>query len=502
MDIYDLHAENTPDRTAVVFEDRRLPWPEFALLTRKAANALIALGLQPGDRLATLAHNSDELLVASAGARSAGGVVVPVNWHLTVPEVNYVLRDCEASILVADDEHIETALGAAEGTEVRDIVAFGTGQSGERVHRWTTLLADAAEHSPQRPSSVFGSYMMYTSGTTGRPKGALSASPDADVGIRYAEAFNLSWDDVHLVCGPLYHSAPSAFCGMALAFGSTAVVMKKFDALEALAIIERERVTTTFMAPILLSRLVSQPAEVDTSSLRSIIVAGAPCPFELKVGAERRFGQVLYEFYGSTETKAALLIGPADQMRKPGSCGTPFPGVAIKVVRKDGADAATGETGEIWVGRSTSSFDGYHRDPEKTRETIVGDWIRSGDIGYFDEEGFYYIVDRVDDMILSGGVNVYPAEIEAALNDHPSVQDCAVFGIPDAEYGQRVHATVQLKEGSIAADDLSAYLKSRLAGFKIPRSWEFTSERMRGDDGKLRKRLLRADLLSREASRR
>lgn len=487
MDLYDLHAANTPDKAAVIFEDRTITWSEFAELTRKSANALIQWGFQEGERAATFSFNSASLVVFMSGVRSANGVVIPVNWHLTEAELTYILRDSEPVIVFTDSDHLSTAAAAARGCPVREVVD---------TPNFDAMVEGSSAEPPSRSGSFFGSYMLYTSGTSGRPKAAYHASsPDASVGAAYVEAFDLSWQDVHLVAGPLYHSAPAAFCGIALSIGATAVVMPHFDPEEVLRLIDRHNVTTTFVAPTLLRRILDLPQDLfdsyESSSLRSLIVAGAPCPHDLKVRTQDRFGEVLYEFYGSTETKAALFMQPRDQLRKPGSCGTPFPGVEVKVAAEDGTEMGQGQVGEIWVRKNPATFDGYHGDPEKTAETIKRDWIRTGDLAYVDPDGFFYIVDRITDMVISGGVNIYPAEVEAALQEHPAVSDSAVFGIPDEEWGERLHAIVEASADDLQEGELEQFLRTKLAGFKVPRSWEVVESLPRTDDGKLRKRTLR-----------
>jgi acyl-CoA synthetase (AMP-forming)/AMP-acid ligase II len=301
---------------------------------------------------------------------------------------------------------------------------------------------------------------------------------------------------VHLVAGPLYHSAPGGFAMFAHLVGSTVVVMPKFDPEAALATIERRRCTSTFMAPTLLKRIVDLPPSVrgryDVSSMRAIIMAAAPCPMRVKEAVVALFGTVLYEFYGSTELGINTILRPEDVLRKPGSCGRAPEGVELAIRDDDGRPVAPGQPGELFVRRNRSVFDAYWKNPEATRHTQQGEWLTVGDVAYVDDEGFVYICDRKRDMIISGGVNIYPAEIEDALHRHPKVQDAAVFGVPDDEWGERVHAAVELLPGETStADELRAFCRQHLAGYKVPREVSFHDRLPRDSAGKLVKRLLR-----------
>jgi acyl-CoA synthetase (AMP-forming)/AMP-acid ligase II len=301
---------------------------------------------------------------------------------------------------------------------------------------------------------------------------------------------------VHLAGGPLYHSAPGAFAVHAHIFGGTVVIMPKFDAEEALALITRHRVTSTFMAPILLKRIVDLPeavrARYDVSSMQVIVVAAAPCPMKVKEDVLRYFGPVLYEFYGSTELGMNTLLRPEDVLRKPGSCGRAAPGVELAVVDAEGRTLPSGEPGELVVRRYDGVFDEYYKKPEATKQTQRGDWLSVGDVAWIDDEGFVYICDRLRDMVISGGVNIYPAEIEDVLHRHPAVEDVAVFGVPDDTWGERLHAAVQPRPGSaITPDALIDFARQHLAGFKVPREISFHDAFPRDAAGKLLKRVLR-----------
>jgi acyl-CoA synthetase (AMP-forming)/AMP-acid ligase II len=349
--------------------------------------------------------------------------------------------------------------------------------------------------------------MVYTAGTTGKPKGALRRTIDpANVTPRLAALNCLDPAHVHLVAGPLYHSAPGGFALYAHMVGSTVVVMRKFDAEDALHHIERHRCTTTFMAPTLLKRIVDLPAAVraryDVSSMRSMVVAAAPCPMRVKEQIVAMFGPVLYEFYGSTELGVNTVLSPEDVLRKPGSCGRAAPGVELAVLDDEGQPVPTGTPGELFVRRYGGVFDEYYKNPTATAQTARGEWMSVGDVAWMDAEGFVYICDRKRDMIISGGVNIYPAEIEDALHRHPAIEDAAVFGVPDAEWGERVHAAVQLRSGMSASErDVIDFCRAHLADYKAPRGVSFHTDFPRDTAGKLVKRLLREPYWAGRATR-
>jgi long-chain acyl-CoA synthetase len=338
--------------------------------------------------------------------------------------------------------------------------------------------------------------MTYTAGTTGNPKGAYrSRGTEPAVIERYVRWFELRPDDVHLAAGPLYHSAPGAFASFQAILGATVVVMPRFDAEEALRLVERHRCTTTFMAPTLLQRITALPAAVraryDVSSMRVIIVAAAPCPFEVKRSVMELFGEVLYEFYGSSELGVNTLMLPEEQLVKPGSCGRVVEGVEVEVLDDDGRELPRGQPGELWI-RSPQEITEYWRNEEATAASRRDGYFTVGDVGYLDDDGYLYIVDRKRDMVISGGVNVCTTEVENVIHGHPEVWDVAVIGIPSDEWGETVHAIVQPRPGAeLDGETLLAWVAERLADYKKPRSLELRAELPRDDAGKIRKRDLR-----------
>jgi acyl-CoA synthetase (AMP-forming)/AMP-acid ligase II len=497
MDVLAQHAAKHPDATALVEDDRVLTWREMVARRDRLAHGLLGLGVKPGEHVAVYAENSLESLLAGAAARAVGAIAVPINHRLVPDEVSYILDDSDAVIGVVSDAFLPTMDQVRDrAPRVRHWIAIGTAR-----RPWATPIDELIAGGDPSPVPVdlgdnVGGSMIYTAGTTGKPKGARRRASDPKSFVPRVQAMDLARPHVHLVAGPLYHSAPGAFALYTHVFGGTVVVMRKFDPEAALALIARHRVTSTFMAPTLLKRIVDLPeavrARYDVSSMQSLVIAAAPCPMRVKEAAIAYFGPALYEFYGSTELGMNTVLRPADVLRKPGSCGTAAPGIELSVMDDAGRPVPAGTPGELFVRRYDGIFDEYWKKPEATRDTQRGEWYSVGDVAWIDAEGFVYICDRKRDMIISGGVNVYPAEIEDALHRHPAVQDVAVFGIPDDDWGERVHAAVQLRPGTSATtDDITSFARTQLGGYKVPRSVSFHADFPRDTAGKLVKRLLR-----------
>ncbi len=345
--------------------------------------------------------------------------------------------------------------------------------------------------------------IIYTSGTTGRPKGAFrdGNAPGRQEALRefmlgVVSSFRFAPPEKHLLSCPLYHSAPPAIAGIPHLMGGTVVVMDRFHPEETLRLIEKEQIVSAFMVPTQLNRMTSLPDEVkrryDLSSMKRLIVGAAPFPYPLKQKVVDLFpNPCLYEFYGATETAINTVIGPEDQLRKPGSCGKVVPGNELKILDEEGNELPTGEVGLLYI-RNAFLISGYYKNKEATDECLRDGFFTVGDMAKVDDEGFYYVVDRKKDMIISGGVNIYPAEIEVELRTHPAVYDCAVIGVPNDDWGEEVKAVVQLKEGAKASEDeLGAYLAERLADYKRPRSIDFVDELPYNPSGKLLKKELR-----------
>jgi long-chain acyl-CoA synthetase len=340
--------------------------------------------------------------------------------------------------------------------------------------------------------------MIYTSGTTGRPKGVSRSGGGIDpmmlIGI--IQGFKLTPDEVHLVCAPLYHSAPLLGAALTIALGGTLVIMPKFDPEEFLQLVEREQVTSTMAVPTILKRIAALPEGVrhryHVRSMRSLIFGAAPCPMETKRAITDFFGDCLYEYYGSTDAGLSTILAPHEQFTKPGSCGRVLDGHEIKIFDEAGIELPPGEPGDVYIHNSLVATMQYYKDPDKTQQAFCGKYMTVGDVGYLDREHYLYLVDRKIDMVISGGVNIYPAEIEAVLHEHPAVLDVAVIGVPNDEWGEELKAVVQLKPGEARrAEHLLAFCAARLADYKRPRTIDFVDEVPRNPSGKLLKRELR-----------
>jgi acyl-CoA synthetase (AMP-forming)/AMP-acid ligase II len=494
IDFLKVHAEGTPTKPALILGDNIV---NFSMLNRRAnkvAHLFSELGCEPRDRVAIMSFNSIAGAEITAGLRRIGLIVVPVNYRLRGSEVAYLLNDSGARIVCADDDHGEIVEAARP--EVRGERRYlATGR--KRLPGWQSYqeLMEAAPDGPSEAvgKGALGASMIYTSGTTGHPKGAWRPEGvSVEYVLQVVSIFGLEQSDVHLVCGPGYHSAPAFFASIHQALGATNVIQPRFEADEALDLIERHGVTTTFMAPTLLQRLVDaqERRPRDLSTLRALLLGAAPCPHALKVRAEAALGQVLWEFYGATETGINTVLRPEDQLRKPGSCGTAVPGQEIRLAGPDGREVPDGTPGEFMVRNSWLAE--YFNRPDATGKSLHDGFFSVGDVAYRDDEGYYFICDRMVDMIISAGVNIYPAEVEAVLHAHPAVMDAAVIGVPDDHWGESVKAVVQLRPGmSASADELIAFCDQRLAGYKKPRTVDFVDELPRDAAGKLLKRKIR-----------
>jgi acyl-CoA synthetase (AMP-forming)/AMP-acid ligase II len=506
LDALAVHAQSAPDRVAVIVDESGGATPsstsfaELNALVNRLAHGLLAAGAVSGDRLVWCGPNSLEVLTTIHAARKANLVAVPLSYRFNAEEMQYVIDNSDATSVVVDAEQAPIL------AEVRDeipkvcaVVVFGGPvPDGSGFLAWDDVVAAQADTEPQIPAtSEAGAAMIYTSGTTGKPKGALRTRTDRNVVFALLAELNLLHENsVHLTTGPMYHSGPLAFASLSHTLGAPIVVLRKFDPRRWITLVKEHRVTNTFSAPTQLKRIVSLPAEdlakADMSSMVTLIANAAPVPYALKQEIIEKLGDgFLYEVYGSTELGVDTVLKPEDQLRKPGSCGKPYGGIEVRIVKDDGTVAGPTEPGELFV-RTSLAMDGYHRTAEQLTELPDEEWKSVGDVAYTDEEGYVYICDRKKDMIISGGVNIYPAEIEAVLYAHSQILDAAVFGIPDDEWGERVHAIVQAKPGEVIdIEELTLFVEPRLANYKRPRGYEVRDELPRTDSGKLLKRVLR-----------
>jgi acyl-CoA synthetase (AMP-forming)/AMP-acid ligase II len=499
------HAQNSPDTVAIVDGDESITYDELNRTVNRLANGLLALGVQPGERAVWCGPNSVPVLTFLHAARKIGLVAVPLAYRFTAEEMQYVIDNSDAALVVVDAEQADRVAAVRDQlAKVRNVVVFD-GPAFDGALAWDDVLAaagtggDGQVDGEAEPVTVTdataGATMIYTSGTTGKPKGAMRTSTDPGLVLALIQELRLrAGGEVHITSGPLYHSGPLAWAVLTHTLGGTIVLMRHFDAERWIDLVRQHRVTNTFSAPTQLKRIVSLPDEVlaraDMSTMRSLVANAAPVPYALKQEVIAKLGDgFLFEVYGSTELGVDTILPPEDQLRKPGSCGRTYGTVQVRIVGPDGQEQPAGEPGELFIS-STLALDGYHRTAERIND--LDGWKSVGDIAYVDDEGYVYICDRKNDMIISGGMNIYPAEIEAVLHAHPDVMDAAVFGVPSDEWGETVHAVIQPRAGhTIDVPALEAHAAEHLAGYKRPRSWEVRDELPRTESGKLLKRLLR-----------
>jgi acyl-CoA synthetase (AMP-forming)/AMP-acid ligase II len=501
-----LHADANGDKLAVLVDasggapPSTTSFAELNALVNRAAHGFLALGARPGERIVWCGPNSLEVIVTIHAARKAALTAVPLSYRFNAEEMQYVVDNSDATLVVVDAEQAPVVAEVRDRLpKVRAFILFG-GPAPEGFTPWSDALAGQPDTEPEAPpadESATGASMIYTSGTTGKPKGALRTGTDPEtVFVLLAELGLQPGNEIHLTTGPLYHSGPLAWMSLTHTLGGSVIVLRKFNPSAWLRLVKEHRVTNSFSAPTQLKRIVSVPedelAQADMSSMRSLVANAAPVPYALKQELIAKLGEGwLFEVYGSTELGVVSVLRPEDQLRKPGSCGKTYGPIEVKIIRDDGVEAAPGEPGELFI-RTRIAMDGYHRTSEQLSEIEGGEWKSVGDVAFVDEEGYLSICDRKKDMIISGGVNIYPAEIEAVLYEHPALIDAAVFGIPDDEWGESVYAIVQPKPGvTVDLDELRAFAEERLGGYKRPRQYEVRDELPRTDSGKLLKRLLR-----------
>ncbi|MFE5502946.1 acyl-CoA synthetase [Amycolatopsis japonica] len=496
-------AAQEPERVALVDPDgRSIGYGDLAAKANAYARGLQALGLEAGDVVVVLQPNGDELVAAYFAAIQSGLYIVVVNWHLVAPEVAYILSDSGAKAFLAHERFADVAIAAADEAGIPERGRFAVGDVGG-FRRIEELGSGEGDGRPERRTA--GSPMLYTSGTTGRPKGVrrplTGADPDSvpAASTWFFGIFGLAPHDdhVHLCGSPLYHTAVLNFVAISLQLGHTAVLMDRWDAEDMLRLIERHRVTHSHMVPTQFRRLLALPDDVraayDLSSLRVMIHGAAPCPLEVKRRMLDWWGPVVTEYYAATEGGGTAISGE-EWLKKPGSVGLPWPGSTIKILDDEGTELPAGETGTVYMKMGDSKFE-YHKDRAKTDKARVGDLFTLGDVGHLDEDGYLFLHDRKADLIISGGVNIYPAEIEGELVMHPKIADVAVFGVPHEDWGEAIKAVVEPADGVEPSEELTAeileYAASRLAKFKLPRSVDYLSELPRDPNGKLYKRKLR-----------
>jgi acyl-CoA synthetase (AMP-forming)/AMP-acid ligase II len=497
-------AAATPDRIAFAFEGRRTKYRDFARNAARAAAALHAAGIRPGERIAYIGKNSDRFFEALFGAMQAGIVMAPVNWRLAGPEIAAIVDDAEARLIIVGPEFaglVESELPAMP--RVATIIAAEGGHAS-----WPDFTAwRDAENPPlpaHRPGRHDAAIQLYTSGTTGRPKGVMLSHDNFLHAIAENSADPAPWSQWHdgdsaILAMPVSHISGSGWGIICVHHAATCHVQRQFDIDMTIDTILTDRINKIFLVPAAMQFLVRHPRakNADFSCIREMGYGASPIPLALLRECMAVLGCGFVQFYGMTETTGTIVALPPEDHVPEGTprmraAGKPLPWVEIRVVDADGRDLPQGQVGEI-VTRSRANMLGYWKRPEETARTIRDGWLHTGDAGYMDADGYVFIHDRVKDMIISGGENVYPAEVESALSEHPAIAEIAVIGVPDAKWGEAVKAIVVLRPGaSLSQDELIAWARTRIAGFKTPRSVAFVDTLPRNASGKLLKRELRA----------
>ena len=481
--VLDQAAAEHGERPAVRLDSLVLSYAELRDAAGRAASLLSSLGIAPGDRIAIMLPNVPAFPIAFYGALGAGAIIVPMNPLLKSREVAYYLGDSRAKVLFAWHEAAAEAAKGAAGTGAQVLEV-----EDHDLHALLAGLAPVPSMAEQVSDDV--AVILYTSGTTGTPKGAelTHANLTRNAELSAAAMLNAGPGDVTMGCLPLFHVF-GLTCGLnaTINSGGTLTLLPRFDAGKALDIIGRDKVTIFEGVPTMYAAMLHHPdsAAADTSSLRTCISGGASMPVEIMRGFEQTFGCMILEAYGLSETSPVASFNHPDRVRKLGSIGTPMEGVGMRVVDADGGELPVGEAGEIAI-RGHNVMRGYWGKPEATAEAIPDGWFRTGDLAKVDDDGYFFVVGRLKDLIIRGGYNVYPREIEEVLHEHEAVAEVAVIGIPHAELGEEVGAAVQLKPGAAATTaELRAFARQRLAAYKYPRHFWFVRELPKGPTGKI-----------------
>ena len=506
-----LAAQRLGNAPALIDEQGQCSWIELDARVNKLIRALRDCGLQPGERIALFAGNRRAVFELMAAATHCGVFFVPVNWHLSVDELAYVLADSGAVGLLTDSQFAATAAEAlqrtpAAGAKLRTCVALAADACPPGFTDFEALVASQADDS-EPADQLAGGPMFYTSGTTGRPKGVLKSNGATQpiaalqtLATNLVANLQLPADGTTLLCGPYYHSAQYAWSFQPLLAGLRVLMCQRFDAAQTLRLIDEHHVTNVHLVPTQFIRLLrldeATRRAFDGRSLVRVWHGAAPCSPQVKRDMIEWWGPCIHEYYGSTEGGVISGIGAEEWLQRPASVGRATFQTDVRILRDDGSEAPTGEQGTVYLRSRSGARLQYHNDPAKTAAAHHGgEWFTTGDVGWLDAQGYLFLTDRKIDMIISGGVNIYPAEIESVLAAHPSVQDVAVIGVPNGEFGEEVKAIVQPVAGcapdDALRDTLLQHCRAALAGYKLPKSIEFRSDMPRTETGKLQKRLLR-----------
>jgi acyl-CoA synthetase (AMP-forming)/AMP-acid ligase II len=503
-DMVRARAKTRGNATAFEFEGRRTSFAEFDRLTNRVANGLKALGVRPRQRIAYLGKNSDIYFELLLGAIKANVVMAPVNWRLAGPEIAFIVADCKAPVLFVGPEFITQVRNIK--AQLPDVRTVMTTEGG--APEWPDYTAWRDAHDSGGDPNVEINrqdiaIQLYTSGTTGKPKGAMLSHANLLNLVETGSGEKPDWnkwseDDVSLVAMPIFHIGGSGWGVLGLYHGAKGVIAREFDPTRVLDFFEQSGITKLFMVPAAMQFVVRQPRarHVDFSRLKYMLYGASPIPAALLKECIEVFGCGFVQMYGMTETTGTIVALPPEDhvegLERMRSAGKALPGVELAILDAEGNPLPPGEAGEIAT-RSGSNMVGYWNLPEATARTLGRDgWLRTGDAGYMDRDGYLYIHDRIKDMIISGGENIYPAEVESAICDHPDVAEVAVIGVPDDQWGEAVKAIVVMKPGKeAAASDIINFTRERIAGYKTPKSVEFITALPRNASGKILRRKLR-----------
>ena len=504
-------SQISSDLTAVIFEDNRskgkptyrFTYTQLNERVNRLAHVLQEKGVSKGDRVATFCYNCNQMLEAYFAVSKIGGIIVPLNFRLEAPETTFMLRDSGSKILIFQEQFSDMIHSLQPAVNIPSDKLIRIGEKDEAWENYETLLEQASPEEPQIDTSLDiddPQMIMYTSGTTGVPKGALMSHKKTYYNTFNAQLyFDLTSKDVMLVVMPLFHSGGLNICAVPILYqGGTAVLQSAFDPHETLALIQKHRVTTGLVVPTMLNFFLKKGGidDFDLSSVRLLVIGGEPLPVPLIEAYEKR-SIPIRQVFGQTETSIQLCQMPNEKDgKKIGSVGRSVFHAEIRIVDQKGRDVPCGEVGELILKGPTQML-GYWNNPEETAKTIKGGWLYTGDLARMDEEGYVYIVDRARDVIISGGENIYPAEIERAYASHPKILEAAVVGVPDEKWGEVGKALIVLKdEETMTEEEALGFLKGKLAKYKIPKQVGFTGEFPKTASGKIRK----AELKRRYAS--
>ncbi|MCB1395669.1 MAG: AMP-binding protein [Rhodobacter sp.] len=509
-----MAAEPTGRLASIITPDASIDQAVLQRRASAAASGFEALGLGEGSTIAILMRNDIPFIEASIAAQKIGAFAVPINWHSTATEILYVLDDCRPDLLVVQADLLGTpgltlppdltiiAAATPPATAAAFRLPEATCAVPDGVRDWDDFVAS---HTPRTgPDAPARGAIIYTSGTTGHPKGVKRVPMDADLLARnircFVDTYGLAPDVRTLLVTPLYHASPGGFARYAATRGELLVLVPRFDPEDFLALIEKHRINTITAVPTMFIKLLKLPQEVrdryDLSSLRWVSHTAAACPVDVKKAMIDWWGPILHEVYGGTEVGIAMHCTSAEWLDHPGTVGRVVDGADVRILAEDDSLLPTGETGEIYVRNPNYADFTYINHPQARIETEKDGFISIGDVGWLDEDGFLFLGDRKRDMIIYGGTNIYPAEIESALVQHPAVADCAVIGLPDPEFGEIVAAWVQPAKGAHPTEaELGAFLAQTLARYKLPRRYTFVEALPREESGKLMKRKLRAAMV-------